>query len=60
MVPVAEGATDYKQAFNDVSIAYVGSAKLIAECNIRSNAAKELQRKNTERYEGVVDGNSKP
>lgn len=60
MVPVEEGATTYEQAFNDVAIAYVGSAKLNAECNIRSREAKELQRKNIERYQGIVDGNSKP
>lgn len=53
LTPVTEGATTYEHAFNDVSIAYVGSAKETAKCNARLDEALGLQRKNVERYRGI-------
>lgn len=50
MQPVESDATDYEQAFLDVSVAYAGSARNVAECNIRYEEALRLMKAQKERY----------
>lgn len=51
MEAVAEGATDYRTAFYDVSDAYTGSAENMAKCNTRYAEGVKQMRELRERYE---------
>ncbi len=52
--PVAEGATDYQEAFYAVSGAYISTAEHVAKCNARSAEGVLLMERQKERYETLT------